>query len=396
MFNYYRFLKENTKEISFGWVLTLLSSFGQTFVISLYVPEIMKHFNLSAGAFGGIYSVCTVVASVLMLAIGHTVDHKPAKLVSRYAVGGLAVSCLLFAFSEWHIVLLFVAVFGLRFLGQGFISHISLTLMSKHYTDNRGKALSLSNLGFSTGEAFIPILIAAILSAYSFQVAALVSAAVLLLYLFRLQFIDLSHFDEDLNTDTKKSAKALVKQYRDIIFDRRFTVIMPASFSLSFIATAIFFYQYVYVDHKGWSAGLYAVFFAVYAGTRFVMTLISGTWVDKFTARKLYSYYLFPTILGIAVLAWYNSVYSALIFLVLAGITIGMSGTIKTAVLAELYGVSELGAIKSLFTMMMVLSTALGPLVCGLLLDASVSFKNIFIGSIFMMLLAQMNTFRKI
>lgn len=350
----------------------------------------------SAGAFGGIYSVCTVIASVLMLAIGHTVDHKPAKIVSQYAVGGLAISCVLFAVSEWHIALLFLAVFGLRFWGQGFISHISLTLMSKHYTDNRGKALSLSNLGFSTGEAFIPILIAAVLSAYSFQVATLVSAALLFLYFIRLQFIDLSHFDKNLTDDAKKSVKSLAKQYRAILLDRRFSVIMPASFSLSFIATAIFFYQYVYVDHKGWSAGLYAVFFAVYAATRFVMTLVSGTWVDTFTARKIYSYYLFPTIVGIAVLAWYNSVYSTLIFLMLAGVTIGMSGTIKTAVLAELYGVAELGTIKSLFTMMMVLSTALGPLVCGLLLDFSVSFKSIFIGSVVVMLLAQVNTFRKI
>jgi MFS family permease len=59
--------------------------------------------------------------------------------------------------------------------------------------------------------------------------------------------------------------------------------------------------------------------------------------------------------------AFINHTLGALVFLVLSGCTMGIAGTVKTALLAELFGTEKLGAIRSLFTMVMVVSTALGP-----------------------------------
>lgn len=374
----YYFLKSNYRKVSFGWLLTFFSGFGQTFLISLYVPEIIREFSISEGSFGAIYAACTVTASVIMLSVGHTVDHKPAKKVTAFTITGLGLASIILGFS-YHIAFLFVALIGLRLCGQGLLSHISMTIMSKTFSKDRGKALSVSSLGYSMGEAIFPLIISSIIAFFNWRVAAVSSGIFLLLYLIRLRYTNLIAFDKQLSSEGKPSTLGLLKDYKGVVFDRKFSVIMPASFALSFTVTAIFFYQYVFVEDKGWSAQLYATFFTVYAATRFLFSIFGGVWVDKFSAKKMFQFYLIPFTLGLLPFAFMNSIIGALIFLIFAGITVGMSGTVKTSIIAEVYGTEKMGAIRSVFTMFMVISTALGPLFVGALIDAGMDFKYIIL-----------------
>lgn len=328
-----------------------------------------------------------------MLSVGHTVDHKPAKKVTSLTVIGLALSSILLGFSQ-HLVFLIIAITGLRLTGQGLLTHISMTIMSKQFIKDRGKALSFSSLGFSVGEAIFPIAIAMIIAWFDWRVAAVSSGVFLLFYLLRLKFTDLKTFDKQLSVHDKPSFWSLIKDYKKVVFDSKFGIMVPASFMLSFSVTAIIFYQYVFVENKGWSAQLYASFFTVYAVTRFLFSLFGGIWVDRFTAKKMFRYFLIPIVLGLLPLAFMNSIVGALIFLVMMGVTVGMSGTVKTSLIAEIYGTEKMGAIRSVFTMFMVISTALGPLVVGLLIDAGVSFQNIMVGIFIGMSLTIINSQR--
>lgn len=393
MKEFFYFVKGNFRTVSFGWLLTFMSGFGQTFLISLYVPEIIRSFEISEGTFGAIYAGCTVTASFIMLSVGHTVDHKPAKKVTAYTVIGLGLSSILLGFS-YHLLFLILAIVGLRLTGQGLLTHISMTIMSKQYVNDRGKALSFSTLGFSVGEAIFPLIVASLIAWFDWRVAAISSGAALLLYLIRLKFTRLETFDEKLSRAAKPSVWSLLKDYKGVVSDKRFGIMMPASFILSFSATAIFFYQYVFVENKGWSVQLYATFFTVYALTRFLFSLLGGLGVDKFSATKLFRFYLIPVTLGLLPFAFMDSIIGAFLFLISAGVSMGVSGTVKTAVIAELYGTEKMGAIRSVFTMFSVISTALGPLVVGLLMDAGVSFEFIMTGIFIGMVLSILNSQR--
>lgn len=374
----YFFLKSNFRKVSFGWLLTFLSSFGQTFLISLYVPEIVRDFKITEGGFGAIYAGCTVISSIIMLTVGHTVDHKPVKKVTAYTIFGLAFSCLLLGFS-YHIAFLFIAIVGLRLTGQGLLSHISMTIISKYFDRNRGKALSIASLGYSVGEAVFPLVIAFIIGWFDWRVAAIVSGIAMLTYLIRLKYTNLEAFDEQLSKEGRPSSITLFKDYKDLIKERRFWIMMPASFILSFTVTAIFFYQYVFVENNNWSVPLYATFFTVYAVVRFLFSIFGGIWVDKFSARQLFRFFLIPFTIGILFFGFMNSIIGAFIFLVLTGITVGMSGTVQTSLIAEIYGTEKMGAIRSVFTMFMVASTALGPLIVGYLIDLKIDIAYIML-----------------
>lgn len=389
----YYFFKDNFRKVSFGWLLTFFSSFGQTFLISLYVPEIVRDFQITEGTFGAIYAGCTVISSIVMLTVGHTVDHKPVKKVTAFTIFSLAFSSILLGFS-YNIGLLFIALIGLRLTGQGLMSHISMTVISKYFDKNRGKALSISSLGYSVGEAIFPVIIALIIGWFDWRIAAIASGIALLLYLVRLKFTNLADFDKQLSGEGRPSTLSLLKDYKKVVFEKKFGIMMPASFVLSFTVTAIFFYQYVFVADKDWSIQLYATFFTVYAITRFLFSLFGGLWVDKYTARVLFRYFLIPLTLGILPFAFMDSIIGALIFLVMAGITVGMSGTVQTALIAEMYGTAKMGAIRSVFTMFMVLSTALGPLLVGFLIDLKIPFSTIMLILFGLMALICLNSLR--
>lgn len=388
------FLKKNLREVSFGWTLTLLSSFGQTFLISLYVPKIIEEFSFSKGAFGAVYALATVISSIILLSVGHTIDHKPVKKVTALTLIGLIFSTVLLGFSHYHIALLIVSLIGLRLCGQGLLSHISLTVMSRHYDRDRGKALSIVSLGYAMGEAIFPIGITALIALYGYEIAARVSSLILIFYLIRLYFVDTKHFDNQTEIAQGHSFRLLLKNLKTIIKDKRFLILMPSSFVLSFTVTAIFFYQYVFVEDKGWSVTLYASFFTVHAITRFIMSVFGGLWVDRFGAQKLYRFYLLPLAIGLLPFAFMESIIGALLFLLFAGVTTGMAGTVKSAVLAEVYGVEKLGAIRSLFTMFMVLSTALGPLILGVMMDVKIPFYGLMLFLFGLVLLATLNAQR--
>lgn len=279
-------------------------------------------------------------------------------------------------------------------MGQGLLSHISMTIISKYFDKNRGKALSISSLGYSFGEAIFPVIIALVISWFDWRVAAIVSGIGLLLYLIRLYFTDLSEFDKQLSSTKSPSTWSLLKGYKSVVFERKFGIMMPASFILSFSITAIFFYQYVFVENKGWSVQLYASFFTVYAITRLLFSIFGGMWVDKFTARKMFRWFLIPMVLGLIPFAFMDSIMGAFIFLILAGITVGMSGTVQTSLIAEMYGTERMGAIRSVFTMFMVISTALGPLLVGFLLDLNIDFSYIMLMFIGLMSLVVLNNQR--
>lgn len=386
------FIKENFRKLSFGWTLTFLSSFGQTYLISLYVTEISSEFAITEGTFGAIYAICTVLASFIMLTVGHTVDHISVKKVTAFTIICLAFSSILMGIS-YHLALVFISLVGLRLAGQGMLSHISMTILSKFYDKNRGKALSFSTLGFSSGEIVLPLLLAFFIAWFDWRWSLIGSGILLLLYLIRLYFTDLNHFNKQLSVG-RPSSSSLVKDFGSIIKDKRFLILMPTSFAISFTATAVIFYQYVFVAQKGWSPQLYAAFFTGYAITRLIFSLAGGLWVDKFTAKKMFRFYLIPISIGLLAFALIESIFGALTFLLMMGITVGMSGTIKSSILAEVYGIEKLGAIRSLFTMFMVVSTALGPLIVGWMIDGGLSIETIMLSLFVFLVFCTLNAQR--
>ena len=91
---YLRFISENPHLLAFGFFLTFASSLGQTFFIGAFGPSILKEFELSHTAWGGIYMAGTVMSALCLPLTGQLIDRFPLKPYTIIVVSGLCISGL--------------------------------------------------------------------------------------------------------------------------------------------------------------------------------------------------------------------------------------------------------------------------------------------------------------
>lgn len=181
MRGYWRFFRREIPLLTYGLSLTFLSSVGQTFLISLFVPFFLLDFALSEGGFGLLYSGATLAGGLLLPFIGARLDRTHLGRFTLGVVALLAISALLMA-AAWHLVVLGLALVGVRLAGQGLSSHTALTAMARYYEEARGRALSIANLGFPLGEGILPLLLTAVIAYSGWRMTWVVLGASTLLF----------------------------------------------------------------------------------------------------------------------------------------------------------------------------------------------------------------------
>ena len=153
---YIMFLRENVRFLAFGFILTLSSSFGQTYFIALFSADIRGHFGLSHGDFGMLYSLATLASGLSLVWVGRQIDRVDLRLYTGLVCAGLVASCWFMALVP-SIAALVLALFVLRLTGQGLMGHTAITSMARYFDKGRGRAIGIASLGHATGQAVFPL-----------------------------------------------------------------------------------------------------------------------------------------------------------------------------------------------------------------------------------------------
>mgnify|MGYP000096085371 CR=1 FL=1 len=91
---YLRFIRDNLPFLGTGFLLSFLSSFGQTFFISIFGGEIREAYGLTNGDWGLIYMVGTGVSAAVMVFAGGLADRFRVRSLGILVIWLLAASCL--------------------------------------------------------------------------------------------------------------------------------------------------------------------------------------------------------------------------------------------------------------------------------------------------------------
>lgn len=382
MRSFWKFIRSNSYLLIFGILLTYFSSFGQTFLISLYIPEIERVFGFSNTGLSSLYAVATMGSAFSLPWIGRLVDTVSLRRFTFGVVLGLGVACILLSLAV-HPILILLGFFGLRLFGQGLMSHTSITTMARAFTANRGKAISLATLGHPFGEATLPLIVAFTIGALGWRAGLQLSALSLLVLVLPLIFFLLKDQAADIlfpNHTTVEDSVKKINPFR-VMKDRAFWIITPAVFIMGFLNTAIFFFQIKLGNSRGWDPTWVAGSLSVYAIASALSMMGSGPLVDALSARRLFPFMLIPYTIGVVLLAVLEHPLSYPLALVLIAISNGGGSTVKNALFAEVFGTEVIGTVRSVFMTIIVFSTALGPISFGLLLDAGWSYGEVFWGS---------------
>ena len=370
------FLKQNFRWIAGGFLLTFLSSFGQTFFISASVGEWQMAFDLSHGEFGRLYMGATLASALCLPFVGRVVDVVPEHKVILVITPILAGATLLAAYAPSAFVLT-GAIFLLRLFGQGMMTHVALTATGRWFAAQRGRAVSLVVLGHQAGEASLPLAFTALALAVGFQGGWVAAALVLMGVGLPLGVWAFSK--PRTPHGALPDGEGVIAGYggyhwtrAQVIRDPIFWLLLAGVLAPGFIGTTIFFHQDYLASYFDWAPGTFASGLAVMALTTIVFALINGALIDRFSARRILPFFLFPLGIACVVLSFARDPAMVTVFMVLVGVSYGFSSTLFGALWPEVYGTRHLGSVRSLIVSASVLATAAGPGLTGTLIDAGI------------------------
>ena len=368
------------KVIIFGFIFTFFSSFGQSFFLGLFNSSIRETLSITHGQFGSIYASATLLSSFLLIWVGKKIDDINIFKFAFYVTLLLSFSCFFFSKIS-SVAFLFIAVFLMRFSGQGLMSHTATTTIARYFTKSRGKALSAGWFGLSTAEFILPVLVVYLLTITAWQNIWIFISILILIFLPLASFflIKKLNFDTREQIDSNNSEIKEIKQWKriEVIKDYRFYIICLNMLAMPWIATGVFVYQSFIIEAKEWGSFIIAQSFMVYSILSVVTLLGSGFLIDKFTSRKLLIFMNIPLLFSTLVLFYFDNPITSFIFLGLIGISNGLANVLGSSTWAEIYGVKYIGSIKALTTALMVFSTAFGTALFGLLIDRGFSIEQI-------------------
>ncbi|MHA6264267.1 MFS transporter [Arenibacterium sp. CAU 1754] len=376
------FLRQNALWLSAGGLLTFLSSFGQTFFISIFAGEIRGEFGLSHGQWGGIYTLGTAASAVVMVWSGGLTDRLRVRVLGPIVLIGLSAACLAMA-ANHYAALLPLIIFALRFFGQGMTSHIAVIAMSRWFIATRGRALSIASLGFSLGEASLPIAFVWLMTAtdMGWRTLWVIAAGICILGI-PVLIAALRHERTPQSMALSDSSTGMAGRHwtrRETLTHPLFWFMVPALLGPAAFNTAFFFHQVHFAEIKGWAHVDLVALFPVYTAMSITAMIAAGWALDKVGTARLVPFSQLPMMASFLLFAYANSPDAALFAFVFLAMTTGANATLPNAFWAEFYGTANIGSIKAVAAAVMVLGSAIGPGLTGVLIDMGIGLEHQFL-----------------
>lgn len=369
-------MRTNARWLLGGVLLTVFSSFGQTYFISLFGSEIRATFSLSHGDFGGIYMIGTLASAATLVWLGRVVDYYSVSAVAFWVCIALSLSCLAMSqvSSVWMLILV---IFGLRLFGQGMMSHIAMVAMGRWYSAERGRAVSITTMGFQIGSGVLPLIMVSLIGFIGWRASWVLAAALMIFVALPAIYLLMKkeRIPRGQVLETEESEEARQWTHSEVLADPIFWIMITGVVAPSFIGTSVFFHQTHISEIKGWSRELIAGSIALAAITTILFSLLSGFLIDRFSARQLLPTFLVPLGIASLLLGWMANPMAVVIYMLLHGISNGISNTLFGAIWPEVYGTLHLGAVRSIIMAAMVIASALGPGATGWLIDLGIGFE---------------------
>ena len=357
--------------MSYGFSHSFFSSFGQTFFIAFYVGYIQDSLNISNTKFGSLYAIATLVGSFTLSHMGEWLDKTSAKTFSLFVLIGLICAATLIGLST-NLWILTAGLLLIRLFGQGLCSLVGSTTMAKLFKKNRGKALAISGLGHPIGEMLLPSFAALLLGYFTWRQTWFINAGIIFVVFGSL----ILFFGQNLRGEIELPSASTKLNRFQLIFDKRFFLLIPTSIMNAFVLTGVFFHQSFILEQNGWSLKLMASAFIAFGVSRFIFSLVSGDLIDRISSFKLIKFYLIPLLLGVLSLLVIKHPVGAFIYLFLCGISVGFSSNLFANIWSEIYGVEKLGAVRGLHGTFGVVSTAVSPPLLGYMIDQGASLQS--------------------
>ena len=369
------FLSENRRWLGTGLLLAFGACLGHTWLIALFAGEIRAEFGLSDGQWGLIYTAATLSSAALLFGRGGWADTVALSRLAPIIAVAFAGAAVLMALGQ-TIWTLGIAVFLLRFCGQGMFSHIQQTAMARWFVATRGRAIAIANLGYTTGQILLPLPAVLLMGWIGWRASWLVVAAILLVIILPLLIWLLKQ-----DRAPRGSIGGIIGapglggrhwRRREALGHWLFWALVPLMLTPGYVGTVVFFHQVHIAEIKGWSLVAMAPAYPAWALSEVAAAFAAGWVADRFGPARLLPVAALPMALGIGLIGWGTTPAAWIIGIGLIGVTQGLTNTVWDTLLPATYGTDHIGSVRAVASAVLVVSTALGPGMGGVIIDLGI------------------------
>ncbi|WP_418157065.1 MFS transporter (plasmid) [Pantoea agglomerans] len=368
----FRFMYQHGSHLAFAAILMAMSSFGQTYFVSLYGQDLRQAFGLSDGGLGGLYAAGTVMSAVTLTWAGRMIDYTTTRCFTLAVTLLLITACLLVSGAQaaW---MLCAGFYLLRLGGQGLMVHTALTATARQFPLDAGKVLGAIALGLSLAQALFPLAAVQINYLTGWRIAWLINAVVLIAGVALAVSCLPRAAEKPLRTFRKRGAEKV--REASVWKNRNLLLALPAVLASPFITTGFFFHQARLAEEKGWALSWVAGWFIAYAITQAVSLLSFGPLIDRMTPRRLLPWFLLPQGAGMLALWLSSSQWVTPFYLIMTGVSSAIASTLATALWVQLFGSAQLAKVRSAVEAGTVLASGASPVIMGVLIDQHVTLR---------------------
>lgn len=354
---------------------------GQSFLLSVFVDDMLDDTGLSRTVFSSLYAFATIVSATVSLLLGRATDRIGLRVCWFGVAAGLACACLIASAAD-GLVLAFVGLALLRAFGQGSFPLLGTLIVNYWFPARRGAAMAAASFGITAATIALPPLVALLIGGVGWQTAYRILAAVLVAVVLPLGFLlqrpaaATASSDSALLLPVAEVAPSPSRRSRRlrIRIPRREAALLLGVFAAPpLVMTAITFHAVSLLGDHGLSAPAAAAALSVFGAASAVATVGIGAVADRLSTRTLLVAMSGALLAGTLALLVESAALPYVGFAAIGGAG-GLFGVTSGIAWARTYGVVGLGRLQGVSFAAQIAAAAAGPLPLALSHQASGSY----------------------
>ena len=357
-----------------------VSSPGQSFLIAVFIDEMIEGTGVSRTAFSALYAAGTVISALAVIGFGRFVDRFGMS-AAWIAVSVALAAALGIASAATGAFLVFVALSLMRSFGQGWFPLVGTLMVARSFARRRGRAMAIALFGHTAGGMILPPVVTLLIIGIGWRQAYLVlAAAVLIVALPLTGLVRRVRPAEPIEIQDLEAADRVeppLRRSRHLRFvevpSREVALLLFVFATPGLVLTAIAFHAISLLERNGLDTTEAAVALTVMAAANALGTIFGGVAIDRFSTRVVLGIMATALTSGVVILILANAVGAYIAFAIL-GFAGGVFFVSNGTVWARIYGTERLGRLQGLGFGAIITGAAIGPLPLAVSLSLSGSY----------------------
>ncbi len=382
----------------YGWPMLFAVAIAQItswgvlyYAFTVFLDPMQREFGWSTATLTGAYSLALLVSGIAAVPVGRWLDrYGPRALMTA---GSVLATLLVVAWATVDNLIVFYLVWiGIGLAMSAVLYEPAFVIVAQWFRRLRSRALTMLTVvaGFAS-VIYLP-LAGWLVTSYDWRTALWIMTVLMAIgtvpihaFVLRRSPADIGELpdgdppaEESAENDSAETPSRPTITLSDALRQRVFWWTSAAFVLANFSTLAIFVHLVPYLISEGFSSA-FAASMAGIAGIMAMPGRIIFTPLGEFIRRQYVAAIIFGLIaLGLVILLVLDSRLGAIMFVVLFGMGFGAITPARAAIIGDLYGATNYGAINGALATGITFSRAAAPVTAGLIVTVTGSYVPVF------------------